>query len=147
MDENKKVEKKNKPAFTVELTSGRTLEVSINYFNNEQRKKNYRCTKVTINETDGNPCSIGIAICSPKDNFSRKEGRKLAFERALKGFISKDRKILWEKFFNTFTTNQPGRNKKIEKAIDSAIVDYAMTNRDENDFIPLEKLLKDLSNN
>jgi hypothetical protein len=33
--------------------------------------------------------AMGLAICSPKDNFARKTGRELAYKRAIKAFHSK----------------------------------------------------------
>jgi hypothetical protein len=56
----------------------------------------------TMAVVDFNHClSIGTSLCSPKDNFDRKKGRKVALARALKSaFPSYDdkplRKSIWE---------------------------------------------------
>lgn len=55
---------------------------------------------VTINGNDGSVSEAeGIAHCSPKDNFCRATGRKLALQRYLEAntFITRaDRALLWK---------------------------------------------------
>ena len=49
-------------------------------------------TKCHIRATDGeetSPIGIGYAICSNRDNFSRKIGRELSYKRAMKALLSK----------------------------------------------------------
>lgn len=42
---------------------------------------------------------IGQTICSPRDNFSKKIGRKISFQRAIQNFSRETRTILWNEFF------------------------------------------------
>ena len=48
-------------------------------------------TKCYIQEesTESSPVGVGIAICSNRDNFSRKIGREIALKRAQKALLSK----------------------------------------------------------
>lgn len=41
------------------------------------------------------------AVCSPKDNFNRHKGRKLAFKRAVTGLPWHLRQMLWGQFLST----------------------------------------------
>ena len=44
---------------------------------------------------------IGMAICSPKDNFDKNHGRKEALTNFLSGydFTREERKLIWEQYF------------------------------------------------
>jgi hypothetical protein len=51
----------------------------------------------------GRPCgtegSLGVAQCSPKDIFSRAEGRKLALQRTMISLLRADRALIWKAYF------------------------------------------------
>lgn len=46
--------------------------------------------------------SVGVAVCSPRDNFSRNVGRKVALTKALQSshFTKYDRTKVWEEYFS-----------------------------------------------
>ena len=46
-------------------------------------KKLPRITVASVYDKDNNSMYFGVAICSPKDNFKKSEGRKIAYERAM----------------------------------------------------------------
>ena len=51
--------------------------------NSAKSKKLPRVTVASVYDKDNNSMSFGIAVCSPKDNFKKSEGRKIAYDRAL----------------------------------------------------------------
>ncbi len=46
-------------------------------------------------------CGEGLAVCSPKDQFTRRVGRKIALQRAVQHFSDALKKEIWEGFFKT----------------------------------------------
>jgi hypothetical protein len=52
---------------------------------------------VTTCEID--PLSGGVAHCSPKDQFDRNKGRKIAMGRALQALPKGDRQVFWDMYF------------------------------------------------
>jgi hypothetical protein len=46
----------------------------------------------------GLPCFKGVARCSPKDNFSKCVGRKIALDRALRATNRSFRKAAWQAY-------------------------------------------------
>lgn len=81
-----------------------------------------RCITAVIIPTDVKVAIItsGSAACSPKDNFSKARGRKIALARALKQFPKDFRTAFWEAYFGgtaTFVKKQlkPQMNTKHSK--------------------------------
>lgn len=56
-------------------------------------------TDCVIERESGELVSIGSAFKSPRDNFSKAVGRKLALGRALSVLPREERKEFWEKYF------------------------------------------------
>jgi hypothetical protein len=48
----------------------------------------------------GSLTHVGAADCSPKDNFSRIKGRKIALTRAIKDLPRSDRKVIWNEYLD-----------------------------------------------
>jgi hypothetical protein len=61
------------------------------------------CPEREQQEEKVQPIGVGIAVCSPQDNFCKVLGRKRAFARALAeaGFDRETRSDLWSSFKNT----------------------------------------------
>lgn len=61
-------------------------------------------THVLLRDGDGMVPVFATAECHPKDQFSRKRGRKLAFKRLLSsiGYSREQRKEAWRKWFEKF---------------------------------------------
>jgi hypothetical protein len=47
------------------------------------------------------PLAGGVAHCSPKDQFDRNKGRKIAMMRALQAVPKADRQPFWDAYFST----------------------------------------------
>ena len=48
----------------------------------------------------GSLTHVGAAYCSPKDNFSRIKGRKIALARAIKDLPRSERKVIWDEYLD-----------------------------------------------
>ena len=46
----------------------------------------------------------GYAKCSPRDQFTRAKGRKIAFTRAIQGFSKSERAQLWQELWSKGVT-------------------------------------------
>ena len=60
-------------------TSGRDFQVSFKFGQTEDEIRTTECKIFT----DGELAVCGTTYCNPKDNFSRVEGRKRSFEKAV----------------------------------------------------------------
>ena len=64
-----------------------------------------RLTECRVHSTHckGKPCDVealqGIAKCSPKDQFSRREGRKISFAKAISVLPREVRRDFWFEYF------------------------------------------------
>ena len=65
-------------------------------FNNENR----RITICTIE--DGERMFVGQAICNPKDQFCKAQGRKVALADAIRFLPKTDRTTIWNEYHNRF---------------------------------------------
>ena len=61
--------------------------------------------------------SIGITVCSKKDNFCKDTGRKIALTRALSTYPRKFRREVWQAYHN--------RKKGILDILPTNIIDYS----------------------
>ena len=69
---------------------------------NGERQKSYSQCMIE-NPTDAE-ILVGVATCSPKDQFSYAIGRKLSFEKALEGIPDKNiRRRFWEVYLHTIS--------------------------------------------
>ncbi len=62
-----------------------------------------RCVDATIEAnfgTDRGHALLGTSVCSPKDNFRKSKGRKLAVANAIQELPKEDRKKIWEAYFD-----------------------------------------------
>lgn len=73
--------------------TGRNLELYYRVNSEVDRRATY--VNVFFNEIPHE----GWSICSPKDNFVKSKGRKLAVTDAIKCLPRKDRKAIWESYF------------------------------------------------
>lgn len=61
--------------------------------------------KIGYNDAnEQNNVAVGVSLCHPKDNFSRKIGRRISFDRAMSNLFPNDaqkniRKAVWNKYF------------------------------------------------
>jgi hypothetical protein len=76
------------------------------HFHHERGKVNRTfCTFHTgACATKERPCNtphahIGVTVCSPRDNFNRYAGRKIAFARAICHLSRSSREQIWEAYF------------------------------------------------
>lgn len=60
----------------------------LNEFKTISKKPLRRLTACGIYDTETNVLRIGVSVCSPQDVFRKKEGAKLAYERALNNPIT-----------------------------------------------------------
>lgn len=88
---------------TVTNEDGSTMEWFVHVYRERPEFNHNRATVCTVHEGPCNisedqcltPCLGGDAKCSPKDNFSRRIGRKIAFTRAIKQLPREQRQKLW----------------------------------------------------
>ncbi len=66
------------------------------YHVNSQTSRRAVCTTVFFGEF----FYEGWSICSPKDNFRKSRGRKLAVADAIKNLCKEDRKKIWKAYFD-----------------------------------------------
>lgn len=85
---------------------GQTFLISWKHLRDEKPDR----THCIIRYEDKEALCIGVAICSPKDNFSKFLGRKFSLRDALKeeGLDKKFKKACWEQFLKE-------NEKKIKK--------------------------------
>ena len=77
--------------------NNKEYKFSFSHFNDESLGRGTRC-KASCDDTE---VAHGISLCSPKDNFDRNTGRKLALARALKELeLSKEERLsVWMLYF------------------------------------------------
>jgi hypothetical protein len=63
-------------------------------------EKRYTDCYITINNYDAITSLSGRAVCSESDNFSKKEGRKRSFKRAISKIFDKSVRMLITREFN-----------------------------------------------
>ena len=63
------------------------LTIKFNHIRNPENNKIY-LTICTLSREDGTKVAVGLSLCSVKDNVSRKIGRDISYNRAMKAFIS-----------------------------------------------------------
>ena len=90
----------------ITLWEGVKLRFKYGIEEQDERKRGYRYTEAVM-EVDGVEVGKGKAWCSPKDQFCRFQGRKLALGRALKQVNPHrmGRRVLWNQYWTI--TNKP----------------------------------------
>lgn len=70
-------------------------QIKITHYTQKARK-----TEVEVYDNDNNLVTLGTAYCSPRDNFSRTVGRKLALRKALteSPMPKGERLLMWEDY-------------------------------------------------
>lgn len=73
----------------VELSDGREVLVGVRHGTAERGRKTVRCTEVYLKGLDGSPLASEQSLCSPKDNFCRRTGRRAAATRLLRSAVTR----------------------------------------------------------
>lgn len=78
--------------YEIELLNGKKREI----------KGSTTCQILELTEGKESTLAIGLAVCHAEDNFCKKEGRKIAFKKAVVQVPSREgRGKLWESFRKT----------------------------------------------
>lgn len=76
------------PGWINHIKQTEALNIKYKHLRNPETNKIY-ATICTISREDGVKVAVGISLCAVKDNVSRKIGRDISYNRALKALVSK----------------------------------------------------------
>src|SRR5436190_23211783 len=76
--------------------------VSKSGFTEEKKVRSTQCQLYEVAGKDAQLISVGLTVCSQKDNFCKQTGRKIALTRALldSELGKSDRTLVWEAYIN-----------------------------------------------
>lgn len=75
------------PGWLSHIKPPTSLTIKYKHIRNPETNKIY-LTICTLSQEDGTKVAVGLSICAVKDNVSRKIGRDISYNRAMKAFIS-----------------------------------------------------------